>query len=591
MSGETTASANLRAARALIDAFAAAGVRAAVLSPGARSGPLAVALDERRDIRTYVVTDERSAAFFALGIARESEIPPLLVCTSGTAAANYTPAVAEASLAEVPLLVVTADRPPEARGFGAAQTIRQTAMFERHVRASREAAVPSSDGPPPAYYRALAASAYASALGVPRGPVHVNVPLREPLLPIPLPAREPSAPTADADGIRLAVGELRVATEQLDALAARVRAVERGVIVCGPSSRPRATRTAVAALAARTGWPVLADPLSGMRNAALDDGLIVEPHDIVLRSERFRDRQRPDLVLRLGALPTSKSLQRALETWRCEHVLFTSPSEWPDPRWLATTVVVCDPIAAAADLAARLGTGSGRLRAGDDSWRSAWRDAARSARAALARGLDDAPATFEGRAARDVIQALPAGSVIVVGNSMPIRDVDVFCASISSDVTVLGNRGANGIDGLLSTALGTAASSGAPTVLLLGDLSFLHDVGALQLAARHRLSLLVVVLDNDGGGIFQLLPCAELGETFERCFLTPHGLDLLDAAKLGGFDTARVTSDGDLERAVADWAARPRGMLVEVACERRESAELRARLIADAVAAVDGSAR
>lgn len=590
MSTETIATANLRAARALIDAFAATGVRAAVLSPGARSGPLAVALDEQRAIRTYVVTDERSAAFFALGLARESEIAPLLVCTSGTAAANYAPAVAEASLAEVPLLVVTADRPPEARGFGAAQTIRQTGLFERHARASREAAVPSVDGPPAAYYRALAVSACASALGAPRGPVHVNVPFREPLLPIPLPARQSTA-IAATEKLELAVGELRVARDRLDAIAERIRGAERGLLVCGPSSRPRATRATIAKLAVRRGWPILADPLSGLRSGDGLDGLLVEPHDIVLRSDRFRDRLRPDLVLRFGSLPTSKSLQRALEAWQCEQVLFTSPSEWPDPQWLATTVVVCDPIVAAADLASHLG-GIGAAESGrGESWRAAWQTGALVARETLARELAETPATFEGRAAGDLVRALPAGAVLVVGNSMPIRDVDVFCSSLRPDVAVLGNRGANGIDGLLSTALGAAASSGAPTALLLGDLSFLHDVGALQLAARHRLPLLIVVVDNDGGGIFQLLPCAELGETFERCFVTPHGLDLLDAAKLGGFDAVRVAGEGDLARAVADWVARPRGVLVEVASERRESADLRARLIARAVAAVDGGGK
>lgn len=588
MSDETIATANLRAARALIDAFASLGVRTAVLSPGARSGPLAVALDEQHDIRIYVATDERSAAFFALGVARESELPPLVVCTSGTAAANYAPAVAEASLAEVPLLLVTADRPPEARGFGAAQTIRQTGLFERHVRVSREAAVPSVDGPPPAYYRALAASAYASALGAPRGPVHVNVPFREPLLPTPLPARQATSSTTDEGGLRLAAGELRLAREQLDEIAARAGDVERGIISCGPSSRPRAARAAVVALAARTGWPVLADPLSGLRNAAELGDLLVEPHDILLRSDRFRDRQRPDLVLRFGALPTSKSLQRALEVWRCEHVLFASPGEWPDPQWLATTVVVCDPIAAAADLAACMSDAGRERSARSAAWRDAWQRGARVVRGALAEAVADAPATFEGRAAFDLLRALPAGAVLVVGNSMPIRDVDVFGSALRSDITVLGNRGANGIDGLVSTALGAAASSGAPTALLLGDLSFLHDVGALQLAARHRLPLLIVVVDNDGGGIFQLLPCAEVGEPFERCFLTPHGLDLLEAAKLGGFDTARVARDGDLARAVADWAARPRGMIVEVACERRESADTRARIITAAVAALDG---
>jgi 2-succinyl-5-enolpyruvyl-6-hydroxy-3-cyclohexene-1-carboxylate synthase len=586
VSGETIATANLRAARAMIAAFAAAGVRSAVLSSGARSGPLAVALDEQGDIRTYVVTDERSAAFFALGLARASELPPLVVCTSGTAAANYAPAVAEASLAEVPLLVVTADRPPEARGFGAAQTIRQTGMFGRHVCASREAAVPSVDGPPEAYYRALAVSAYASALGTPRGPVHVNLPFREPLLPIPLPTRNVVTSRA-GERLQLAIGELRLASDQVDELAAHLRSVERGLIVCGPTSRPRATRAAIVALAIGTGWPILADPLSGLRSDEGIDGLVVEPHDVVLRNDGFRDRQRPDLVVRFGSLPTSKSLQRALETWRCEHVLFTTPHEWPDPQWLATTVIVCDPVAAAEDLAACLETAGPRQSALGSNWRLAWQNGAKRAREALERDLYSAPATFEGKAAHDLLRSLPAGSVLVVGNSMPIRDVDVFCSPFRSDVAVLGNRGANGIDGLLSTALGAAASSGSPTALLLGDLSFLHDVGALQLAARHRLPLLIVVVDNDGGGIFQMLPCAELGETFERCFLTPHGLDLLDAAKLGRFDTRRVTGDGDLARAVADWAARPRGMIVEVACDRQESAGMREQLLARAAAAVD----
>lgn len=590
MSRETIATANLRAARVLIDTFAAAGVRAAVLSPGARSGPLAVALDEQSAVRTYVVTDERSAAFFALGLARESEIPPLLVCTSGTAAANYSPAVAEASLAEVPLLVVTADRPPEARGFGAAQTIRQTGIFERHVRTSREAAVPSTDGPPAAYYRALATSVYASALGTPRGPVHLNVPFREPLLPIPLPARDHASGLCDS-GLQLTVGELCVAGSRLDELVARIRDTDRGLIVCGPSAQPRSAGTAIAELAAGCGWPVLADPLSGLRGYDGIGGLLIEPHDVVLRSDGFRERQRPDIVLRFGSLPTSKSLQRALETWRCEQVLFTSAGEWPDPQWLATTVVVCDPGVAASELATRLASSGFSASSARDAWTSAWQGSARHARESLARGLEQAPATFEGRAARDLLRALPAGAVLVVGNSMPIRDVDVFCASFRPDITLLGNRGANGIDGVLSTALGAAASSGAPTALLLGDLSFLHDVGALQIAARHRSPVLIVVIDNDGGGIFQLLPCADLGETFERCFVAPHGLELLGAASLAGLETARVASEGDLDRIVTDWAARPRGIIVEVASDRRESADLRATLIAEAAAAVDGSIR
>jgi 2-succinyl-5-enolpyruvyl-6-hydroxy-3-cyclohexene-1-carboxylate synthase len=588
VSSETIATANLRAARTLIDSFAAAGVRAAVLSPGARSGPLAVALDEQPAIRTYVVTDERSAAFFALGIAREAELPPLLVCTSGTAAANYTPAIAEASLAEVPLLVITADRPPEARGFGAAQTIRQSGLFERHARASREAAVPCADGPPARYYRSLAASVYANALAEPRGPVHVNIPFREPLLPIPLPPRDDGA-SDNTERLQLSIGEIRLASERIEELTARLCSVERGLIVCGPSSRPRSAHAAVGELARRTGWLVLADPLSGLRGCEAIENLLVEPHEVLLRNEEFRERQRPDLVLRFGSLPTSKGLQRALDAWQCEHVLFTSPGEWPDPQWLATEVLVCDPLMAAADVAAALARCGVRESSADGEWRKSWRDAAKRAQASLAQGLGAAPPTCEARAARDLLRALPEGSVLVVGNSMPVRDVDVFCSSFRPDLTLLGNRGANGIDGLLSTALGAAASSGAPTAVLLGDLSFLHDVGALQLAARHSVPLLIVVIDNDGGGIFQSLPCAELGETFERCFVTPHGLDLLHAAKLGRFDTACVAGDGDLARAVADWAAKPRALIVNVACDRRESTAVRDRLIAGAASSVEGS--
>jgi 2-succinyl-5-enolpyruvyl-6-hydroxy-3-cyclohexene-1-carboxylate synthase len=330
------------------------------------------------------------------------------------------------------------------------------------------------------------------------------MPFREPLLPTPLPSRAAALKlVARGDGLQLAVGELRVTSDRLDGLIERIRAVQRGLIVCGPSSRPRAAREAIGGLASRLAWPILADPLSGLRSGEAFDRLVIEPHDVVLRSERYRETQRPDLVLRFGSLPTSKTLQRALEAWRCDQVLFTTPSEWPDPQWTATTVVVCDPIAAARDLVARLGGASTTVTTpAAVAWREAWRSGARVAREVLDSALADVPATFEGRAARDLARALPGGAVLVVGNSMPIRDVDVFCWSIRPDLTVLGNRGANGIDGLLSTALGAAASSGAPTALLLGDLSFLHDVGALQLAAKHRLPLLVVIVDNDGGGIF-----------------------------------------------------------------------------------------
>jgi 2-succinyl-5-enolpyruvyl-6-hydroxy-3-cyclohexene-1-carboxylate synthase len=582
------AACNLTAARALVDAWARCGVRYAVLAPGSRSGPLAVAIDEREDLSSFVVVDERSAAFFALGIARYSEMPAVVLCTSGTAGSNFHPAVAEASVAGVPMIVVTADRPPEARGFGAAQTIRQVGLFDRHVRDSLDVAVPSTDGPPSQYYAAVGARSVAVATGAMRGPVHLNVPFREPLLDVPTPTRRQGA----EPGIRAITGELMLATPRIDELALRMRAARRGLFVCGPSSRPRTTGPALWTLATRMGWPVLADPLSGLRTAGASDLPLIEPHDAILRAPAFRARQRPDLVLRFGALPTSQPLRSALAEWRSEQILITPTQEWPDPEWTATDVVVCEPAATALALAARIDearTAHDEPAGGAADWLRPWHDAAIAARGVLeSRALDDSTPLEAGIALR-LIRSMPADALLVVGNSMPIRDLDAFCTRIPQTVTILGNRGANGIDGLVSTALGAAAAARKPTVLLLGDLAFLHDVGALHLAARLRLPLLVVVVNNDGGGIFHALPCAGLGETFERVFATPHGLELSPAAALGGIAALKIARVSDIERVVAGWTARPEPMLLETPVDRAEAARERARVLAEAAAAVEAS--
>lgn len=581
------AACNLEAARALAAGLVDAGVRRAVLAPGARSGPLAIALDEREDVEGFVVTDERSAGFFALGIARYGEEPVVLLCTSGTAAANFLPAVAEASLAELPLVVLTADRPPEARGFGAPQTIRQTDLFRAHARTSMETPAPSVEGPPPSYYRAVAARLAVHALGTPRGPAHLNVPLREPLLPVPLPPRGARA----ASLLRATVGELRVPAERLAALARRARETERGLLVCGPSSRFRTVAPLLAALARELGWPVLADPLSGARCEGLHADLVVEPHDAVLRAEQFCGAHRPELILRFGTLPTSKALRTALSRWGGEQLTVAGPAEWPDPDWTASEVVVCDAPAAIRDLTAELER-LPRSAAGDAAdaaarWLRAWRGAAAVARSVFpARAAQDA-FELEGEVASVLLRALPAGTVLVVGNSMPVRDVDLFCTGIPAGLTMLGNRGANGIDGIVSTAVGAAVASRAPTAVLLGDLSFLHDASALRLARSHRVPLLVVVVNNDGGGIFHTLPCAGLGETFERVFATPHGADLRSAAALGGFRATRVGTGEQLEREIHAWVSAPQPLLLEAVFDRAATAARRKRLLDSASASVD----
>lgn len=574
--------ANIASVRALVDSLVAGGLRSAVISPGSRSGPLAVALAERSDIRSFVVTDERSAAFFALGIARYDEVPPLLLCTSGTAAANFAAAVAEAAIAEVPLLVATADRPPEARGFGAPQTIRQADLFARHVRLGIDAAVPSSDGPPVAYYRALAAKALAAALGPTRGPVHLNLPFREPLMPTPL----PPVAAPGGRGVTATRGEHRIAREKLDEMAARLARSERGILICGPTSRPRTFGPALAALARALDWPLFADPLSGLRERAAELGSLIEPHDLVLRSSALRAVLHPDLILRFGALPTSKALREAIAGWGAEQIVVTSAEEWPDPDWGASEVVIVDPTLAAADLARAL-TPRGASASRRASWLGSWRAAADEAVRAAAPLLIDPESGAEAWIASELCHSLPADAVLVVGNSMPIRDVDAFCTGLARGPSLFGNRGANGIDGVLSTAFGIAATSARPTAVLLGDLSFLHDAASLPLAIRHALPVLVVVVDNDGGGIFHSLPWADLGDTFERYFATPHGLDLERAGALAGAEHARAARPGELAPLVADWVERPRLMVVEASFDRLASQQARKDLIGATTKAVE----
>ncbi len=582
----SVAHANLAAARALVDSLVVAGLRHAVVCPGSRSGPIAVAIDERgTEIKSFVLTDERSAGFFALGLARHSGKPPLVVCTSGTAAANLVPAAAEAFFAEIPLLLATADRPPEARDFAASQTIHQAGLFAGHSRASMDLAPPAADGAPLAYYRASAARAFAIATGTPNGPVHVNFPFREPLLPIPLPAYalEPSS-------LRCVQGEIVMRDIDVASVVARIRASKRGLLVCGPSNRAADTAPALAKLAVSLGWPLLADPLSGLRNEDFADVTLVDAYDVMLRSNGFCRDAKPDLVLRFGGVPTSKPLQQALAHWGGEQLLFAAPSTWPDPAWSASEVIACDAQAAAGALIQAI---ADRGASGDRSWTRFWASASQTVRSALNSALDRLPATFEARVARDLARRLPEGGLFFVGNSMPVRDVDTFCARMPRSSRVLANRGANGIDGVLSTALGAAASSGKPTILLLGDLSFLHDAGALQLLTRLEIPLLVVVVNNDGGGIFHLLPAVALGAPFERCFATPHGLELASAIPpgvAGRTEIRRVASGVELDGSVSDWLARPRPLVVEVPSDRHETTTLRASVIADAVAAVEHGA-
>ncbi len=565
-------------ARALVDEWARAGVHEACLAPGSRSAPLALALAADDRIRLHVHLDERSAAFFALGTAKASGSPAVVLCTSGTAAANFHPAVLEASHARTPLIVCTADRPPELRDTGAGQTVDQLDLYGRAVRWFCEVGVPGDQPGAGASWRSIAARAVAESVGPPAGPVHLNLAFREPLVPtgaplVDAPGRPDGRPWTAVTRPTRAPDEATVAR-----IADAVRAHPRGLIVAGwgsDASAGAADRVATAA-----GWPVLADPISGLRQGPH----AVSTYEALLRSPRFAERQRPELVLRLGAAPTSKPLTAWLGP-EVPQLLVDPDAAWLDPgRGVADRIAV--------DAAPLLDALTGALTPPperDEAWLRSWRAAEHTARTALDDLLDGWEALFEGRVARDTVDALPDGATLVVASSMPVRDVEAF-ARPRAGVRFLANRGVNGIDGFVSTVLGAATASSGPTVALLGDLCLLHDANGLLGAADRGIDATFVVLDNDGGGIFSFLPQAELPDHFELLFGTPHGVDLAALASMHGLPAQRVEKAGEVVPAIEAAIAAGGVRFVIVPTERADNVTRHREAWAAVAAALDGSA-
>jgi len=594
-------------AATLVDELARCGLAEAVLAPGSRSAPLAMALWDRsvqgqgsgtrsgspapgqgpatesRDLtaqrgapggrppgpalRLHVRIDERSASFLALGLAKASRRPVALVCTSGTAAAHFHGAVIEASEAGVPLLVLTADRPPELRGTGANQTIDQLKLYGDAVRWFCEAGVPEARPGMNAYWRSLACRAWAAAAGADGGfpgPVHLNLPLREPLVPgvpdeagqesgaggwpEPLEGRPAGAPWTSFPGASPAGTALELPW------------TERGVIICGDSC---ADPAALLHLAGQAGWPVLAEPSSGARAGPMS--LAAYPY--LLDSPEFVAGHRPDVIVSAGRPGLSRAQLGYLNPAApVRHVVVAQgPGHWADPARSGTDVAP----------AVRLAGGPG---AAGTRWLASWRAADAAAGAAAAAILDDGETLSEPRLARDLAAALPDGALLWAASSLPVRDLDRQMAPRAA-LTVLANRGASGIDGLTSAAAGAALAhqraGGGPAAALLGDLAFLHDApGLFTGPGELRPDLVLVVANNDGGGIFSQLEQAEYGGPFERVFGTPHGASLGSLAAAAGLPALTVDRAGDLPGALRGSGIR----VVEVRTSREAGAELRRKL-------------
>jgi 2-succinyl-5-enolpyruvyl-6-hydroxy-3-cyclohexene-1-carboxylate synthase len=535
---------------ALADELAAHGLRHVCISPGSRSTPLALTFARHPGVHHYVHHDERSAAFFALGIAKTTGRPAAVITTSGTAAAELLPAVVEARFGRVPLLLLTADRPPHLRGTGANQTIDQVNLFGTNVKWFLDAPLAAAGDTP--QMRGVAARAWGEAMTAPGGPVHINVPLDEPLTPTG-PIGFGTSDRTTSWAAPAAVPEERSIRELADRAAGR-----EGVLLAGPALEAAAA-PALADLAGATGFPVLADPLSGLRRGTHDRSQVIAHYDALIQAG-FLDRAAPSVALRFGAAPVSKATGEWLAAHPEVDYAIIDTTGWPDPGGTAGTVLTAEPTLAARELAKLT---SAAPAAG---WLERWKEADATAAVALA---EESDGFSELMAVSTVLNALPDRATLWAASSMPIRQIDLLMPSAGDGLRVLANRGASGIDGFVSSGIGSAVTSGEPTYLLAGDLSLLHDLTALGYAGRHGVDITMVVINNDGGGIFHLLPQTALPE-FEELFGTPHGTDFEAAASLFGIPYLRPTSNSELASAVHNP---PRGpLLVEVRFERNAGA-------------------
>jgi 2-succinyl-5-enolpyruvyl-6-hydroxy-3-cyclohexene-1-carboxylate synthase len=494
--------------RRMTGALMMADVKAVVISPGSRSTPLAYAFASAEGLDVYMQVDERSAAYFALGLAKASGDPVVLLCTSGTAASNYHPAITEAYYARIPLIVITADRPHELREVGAPQAIDQIRMYGEHVKYSVDFPLAENNPDIDDFIDRHVSRALSVATSAPRGPVHLNVPFREPLLI-----------DFDRETPKSTFQKRLKSADSLDASTAQqlsqlLEASEKGFIIAGemPLGFDKA---AFWDFAKALEWPVLCDPLSNLRTEVPEQclGLCIDHYDALLKSDAFKEKAVPDTVIRFGAQPVAKPLSLYLKKVRPATVIAVDES----PEFRDSLGVVTHHIQTSSETVMQIIVDKPKT-----TYTELW-TAANGAASAITDNYEGV-AGDEGIFAKMLVEHLPAGSDLVSGSSMSIRDVDTFFRKTDKDITIFANRGTNGIDGVVSTAFGIQAARKRPTWLLIGDLSFLHDVNGLIVTRFHEVDLTIVIINNDGGGIFSYLPQAEAGNHFEELFGTPTGL-------------------------------------------------------------------
>jgi len=569
---------NILWADTFIDQVARLGVRYACISPGSRSTPLALACANNKEIQTFIHIDERSGGFFGLGLAKNSNAPVLLVCTSGTAAAEFFPSIIEAYQQNIPLIVCTADRPPEFIDCGANQTINQNNMFANHIRWYFNAGLPEPLPERLRHIRVIARRAVKESNGIERGPVHINFPFRKPFEPMSFTDSVDVQMLEEAldnyiDSIAPFESKITPTAESMSDLMSLVHNYDRGLIVVGPGDFDKEFAVKVSEMASLLSYPILADGASQIRFGKHLKDAIFTHYDAYLKVDSFSQSHTPDLIMQFGGTVSSKGLELFLNEQQAFKVHINSAGKWVDPANSLRSVIQANPGEFCAQMVRLLHKENFNRENG--SWFEDFRVAEEKTASLRKKMIDCTETMFEGKVMRIVFESIPDGAHVMVSNSMPIRDLDYFVSSLEKNIRIHTNRGASGIDGINSTALGIAATTQSPVYLITGDLAFYHDLNGLIASKKYSLPLQVILINNNGGGIFELLPIADYREIFREYFLTPHNLEFKQFVAGYGGEYYAIKSWDELRSKLKNPPSRSLLNVFEVKTDPVESTNIR----------------
>ena len=562
-------------AKIFIDQLADLGVKFACISPGSRSTPLTYSLSKNSKIKSFINFDERSSAYFALGLAKATGFPVIVITTSGTAVAELYPAIIEAYHQRIPLIVCTADRPSELIGTGANQTINQHNIYKNHIRWFRDLGLPSISETGLHHLQRIAINSFHISLYKDKGPVHLNFPFRKPL--------EPFSYTDEVNKGIFKIKPQRGFNHKIDLSKHSVRisenflekiiATERGIIITGPMDYDRQLIKKVKKISSLLRYPIVADGLSQLRfGTSVKDKNILSCFNSIVQSDNFLKDHDPDIIIQFGRTPTSSTIETFFIGTNAERYVLNPFRDNFDPTRNAKAVLAFSPNYFCDDLQAQLL--NKKFKRQKTAWLKDFIKADEVCKNVKAKVIEKSKDLNEPSIIGEIFNFLPSGSNIFIGNSLPVRDLDNFLSNNSKRFKIYFNRGASGIDGVTSTALGIAYRK-KPTILITGDLSFLHDLNALTIAIKYSIPITIIVINNNGGGIFQSLPIAQKVKRFTEYFVTPHNLNLSGIVKSFGIDYQLITNKSNLQNHLEKVLERNFPIVLEIRTDAVNSADLR----------------